>query len=254
MRTLLVAAALALVLAGCTATKSTTTTTAVAFTGTHAGTAPPAEHRALLRAAPVNGTTPLNVTFSVDALGKDNRTTWRLAFGDGRDANGTASQLPANRTHAYIVGGNFTAHLFVTYGSGAGANATLRVTVRAAGADYPKVFTFGASKAGCVGDAYAFDGVLNCANFLAGPSSPQVDGFWQALDARYVGKSFTSTITSANPMADSDCYFVAADTTTIVGDCSNGSKPAAGTVPAGAAWFFIYPYATPASGMVVTFT
>jgi PKD repeat protein len=252
MRTLLLAAAVALVLAGCTATKDSTTSGTTAATST--SVAPPVEHKALLTAAPVNGTAPLNVTFSVDALGKDNRTTWRLSFGDGQDANGTAAQLPGNRTHGYAVGGNFTARLTVAYGGNVSANATVLVKVHAvAGADYPKVFTFGASKAGCIGDAYAADGVLNCINFQGGPDSPQVDGFWQALDARYTGKSFTSTITTASPAADSDCYFVAEDASTIVGDCTNGSDPAAGKVPAGAAWFFIYPYATPASEMVVTF-
>jgi hypothetical protein len=258
---LLAATLLASLFAGCAATKDTPSSSPSTASGTHHGTTtaatttPAVQRTAVLKAAPANGTAPLNVTFTIDALGKDNRTTWRLAFGDGQDANGTAAQLPANRTHAFAVGGNFTAKLLVTYAGGATANATLVVKVKAVvGADYPKVFTFGASKLGCVGDAHSIaDAPLNCVNFQGGPTSPQVDGFWQALDARYAGKAFTSTLATANPMPDSDCYFVAADAETITGDCTNGGDLAAGTVPAGTAWMFIYPYAAPADGIVVTF-
>jgi hypothetical protein len=248
-------------LAGCTGNEASTTSTSgthathTAGTTTSATTPTPQPVRhASLGADIVNGTAPLNITFGVAATGTGTNATWRLAFGDGQDANGTAAQLPANRTHAYLIGGNFTARLTVFFGDDTAVNATLNLTVHApAGADFPKVFTFGASRIGCVGDAYGQDHVLNCINFQAGPGSAQVDGFWQALDERYTGQSFTSTIATSNPLPDSDCYFVAADATTITGDCTNGGSPAAGTVPAGTAWMFIYPYATPSSSIIVTF-
>ncbi len=270
----------ALVLSGCASTKSESSslssTGSLASTGAHGGTsgsgasspkasssASPSASSAAARvltftASPLTGMAPANVTFHLDSTDKDNATSWRLAFGDGQAANGTGAQLPADRLHAFVVAGNFTPVLTVVYGDGLNRTARLNLTVTAAptGPAPPLVFTFGASKAGCVGDVHSFVSQvpLNCVNFQGGPSSPQVDGFWQPLDDRYVGRSFTSTIATSNPLPDSDCYFVAPDAKTIVGDCTNGGNPAAGTVPAGTGWMFIYSYAAPSSSIVVTFT
>lgn len=232
------------------ATTSTSTTgtgsrSATSTTGGPGSTATPLR-TATLSANATNGTAPLAVAFTLNASA--GATSWRLAFGDGAVANGTGQ--PSSANHTYAVGGDFSANLTVVFPNGnATANLTITVAVPAARAA-PDVthFEFGSSL-GCVGDL----GADSCISFNAGPDGSGIDGWWQALDERYWGLHLTSTIDSDAPLADSDCAFVDADETTIIGDADNSSNPCDGVVPAGTAWLYIYPYATPANGLTVDF-
>lgn len=84
-----------------------------------------------LTATPLNGTAPLNVTFTLAGNATRGNTTgnvtWTLAFGDGNSTNGTS--LPHNVTYSYAAGGNFSARLTVISGA---MNATSNVTIAVA--------------------------------------------------------------------------------------------------------------------------
>lgn len=198
----------------------------------------------------LNGTAPLLVNFTLNATG--NVSSWALGFGDGQTTNGTT--LPAAVNHTYEIGGNFSANLTVTYSDGENRSALLNLTIVVpAGAPAPDVLVFEfADSLGCVGDA----GADTCISFTAGPDAPVsgIDGYWQALDERYWGLSFTTTVDQVQPaVADSDCAFTDADHA-IIGEANNSSSPCAGTVPAGTAFIFLYPYALPALSQTLTFT
>ncbi len=198
----------------------------------------------------LNGTAPLLVNFTFNATG--NTSGWHLAYGDGHDANGTT--LPAAVNYTYEIGGAFSANLTVTYPDGQNASATLNLTILVpAGAPPPDVLFFEfADSLGCVGDA----GADTCVSFTAGPDAPVsgIDGYWQALDERYWGLSFTTTVDQVQPaLADSDCAFTDA-AHAIIGEANNGGSPCAGAVPAGTAFIFLYPYALPALSQTLTFT
>ncbi|HLF16830.1 MAG TPA: hypothetical protein VI796_05300 [Candidatus Thermoplasmatota archaeon] len=107
-------------------------------------------------------------------------------------------------------------------------------------------FTFGPSL-GCEGAAQPGA----CISFAAGTAAPAVDGHWLALGEAYWDLDFTSTVNSVQ--GDSDCYFVAADAMTILGDASSGAGPCGGTVPDEAGYLFLYSYVDPSQGMTVTF-
>lgn len=108
-------------------------------------------------------------------------------------------------------------------------------------------FSFGPS-AGCEG---SLTGAGNCVSFQGGPSASGIDGHWLSLDESYWGLQFTTTIDSQT--GDSDCYFVAEDETTILGNAHNGSSPCEGSVPDDTAFMFLYSYVEPATGMTITF-
>jgi PKD domain-containing protein len=81
-----------------------------------------------LTAAPVNGSAPLNVTFSLSGSDADSDPlNWTLSFGDGNSTNGTS--LPATVVHQYSLAGNFSVVLRVGDGRGgqSSANATVQV-------------------------------------------------------------------------------------------------------------------------------
>lgn len=105
------------------ATASSSGTHAIAFSAA-AGNA---THKATLTANKANGTAPLNVTFTVGALGT--ARNWTLAFGDKNQTKG--SSVPANVTHRYLVGGNLTATLTVRFTDNSTANATVKLTFKA---------------------------------------------------------------------------------------------------------------------------
>lgn len=209
-------------------------------------------NNATLTADVVNGTAPLAVNFTMTA--SPGASSWRLSFGDGAFANGTG--VPSAANHTYTVGGNFSANLTVVYSDApnAGPNVTvaLNITVAVpAGNSPPDVLHFEfADSLGCAGDA----GADNCISFVGGPETSGIDGYWQALDERYWGLSFTTTVNQVQPaVADSDCAITDADHV-ILEEPNNGSSPCAGTVPQGAAWIFLYPYALPALAQTLTFT
>lgn len=261
MRVVLVALLLlAAAMAGCatkkdddpTGTATGTPSGSRSGTGTGSGNGTGAAHNATLTADVVNGTAPLQVNFTMAA--SPGATSWRLSFGDGAIANGTGAPSAAN--HTYAIGGNFSANLTVVYADGptAGPNATATLAIHVAvpaGTPAPDVLHFEfADSLGCVGDA----GAENCITFVGGPDANGIDGYWQALDERYWGLSFTTTIDQVQPaVADSDCAITDADHA-ILEEPNNSSGPCAGTVPAGAAWIFLYPYALPALSQTLTFT
>ena len=211
----------------------------------------------------------MNVSFSLSATGPLTGANWTLEFGDASDESGSGADLPATVTHGYIIGGNFSASLKVTYSDGKSATSdaiVITVTVDA-GAEPPQlVFSYGAS-AGCAWDtAMQVPGgpALPCISEAGGPDASGIDGFWQPLDARYWGMPFSSTITRGGesgssaddwPLYDSDCFFFAEDHVTRTGEANNGGA-ACGTadgVPVDTMWMFILPYGAPAEGMDVTF-
>lgn len=147
MRPLLALACLALLtatLAGCAedperypdGVPRTTTSRSPSATATATGTstAPPANAAptAGLDVSPVNGSSPLNVTFSLTGSDPDSDPlTWELVFGDGNRTEGTT--LPAAIEHSYASAGNYTASLTVSDGS-LNRTATAHVAVAGAGA------------------------------------------------------------------------------------------------------------------------
>ncbi len=217
-------------------------------TSTSTSMAPPAAN---LTADVADGEAPLAVNFTLNATA--GAASWRLSFGDGAAANGTGQPAAAN--HTYSVAGNFSANLTVSYAGGAFANASLaiRVTLPAGSGSSrapPDVTHFEfADSLGCVADA----GVDRCVSFQGGPDASGIDGYWQALDERYWGLSFTTTVDQGQPARnDSDCAFTDA-AFAILGDANNSDQPCAGTVPAGTAWIFLFPYALPALGQTLDF-
>lgn len=197
-----------------------------------------------------NGTAPLPVNFTVNATGSP--LAWRLSFGDGHIGNGTT--FPAAVNHTYDIGGNFTANLTVAYtGGNATANVTLSILVpqTPTGPAPPDVTHFEfADSLGCFGDVV---GVENCISFAGGPDASGIDGYWQALDERYWGLSFTSTVDQGQPvLADSDCAVTDA-AFAVLEELNNGGDPCSGTIPPGTAFLFIYPYGSPGLSMTVDF-
>ena len=237
---------------GTDSVSGSTTSTGTGIVSSTSGTASSA-HTAKVSATPQSGTAPLNVTFGLEA-GKDS-TSWRLVYGDGSTA-ATGGTLPPSQSHTYTIGGDFTAVLNVTFKDGKHAEDTVQVQVAVADAQEPMPethFEYGPS-GGCAGDLGGPPpSDRPCVSFAAGPTAAApVDGFWQPLDARYVGHSFTSTV--QNVRLDSDCVFVGDDAKTVVGDANNSDKACAGKVPAGTAWLFIYSWGEPSKGMTVDFT
>lgn len=227
-------------------TAGTATTTRSSGTGTSTGA--DAAHSVDLTATAVTGTAPLNITFGMKAA--DNVKSWRLSFGDGSNALTGTSAPPATASHTYSVGGNFTAIFDVTFQDKKTGQDTvaIKVTVPDAGPPPPTHFDLGPA-GGCDNSVTP----VPCVSFKLGPSQTQaIDGFWIPLDKRYWGKGLTSTIEPALP-GDSDCVFVAADTTTVIGEASNSNQTCEGQVPGNAAWLFIYSYVAPEQAMTVDF-
>jgi hypothetical protein len=234
-----------------TASGSKSGTSTGSTTGTGTGSV---SHSATLAADETNGTAPLSINFTMTA--DPGATSWFLAFGDGSSDNGTGE--PATANHTYSVGGNFSASLRVVYSDGPNATASVNITVAVPGPSGPAPethFEFGES-AGCAADAHAAEPTVpvNCISFHAGPDAPAVDGHWLALDERYWGMTLTSTMEESSGLnADSDCFFMAPDHTTIIGDGHNGGGLCAGVVPEGTGWLYIYPWAFPADAMTADF-
>lgn len=99
------------------ATSATGTTTSASTSGSLANAT------ANLTASVLNGTAPLNVTFTLDGTAPGN-LTWTLESNGTELANGTA--LPTNVTHGFNQTGNVTVVLTV---SGASGNAMANVTL-----------------------------------------------------------------------------------------------------------------------------
>ena len=198
------------------------------------------------------GEVPFAVSFNLTFQGTDGNTTYVFATGDGNVTRGNATDAPATLEHTYEVAGNFTATLAVEYGNEtleASVNITATLTEEAV-AEAPDVteFSYGESL-GCAGDFLQMVGA-DCISALGGPEQSGIDGFWQALDERYWGLEFTSTV--ANQLGDSDCFLADADLD-VVGEGNNGGAPCMGVVPEGTAWIFLYSYAEPATGQTLTF-
>lgn len=120
-----------------TSSRSGTTTGTGTSTGTSTGPSGNGTHdngtnqppTANLTAAPINGSSPLNVTFTIAGADADgDNLTWSLALGDGNRTNGTS--LPASFNHTYNQTGNFTAILTVSDES---TIATSSVVIRVEG-------------------------------------------------------------------------------------------------------------------------
>lgn len=145
-------------------TSSTSTTSSSAPSSTSAtGTttsapapAPLANATANLTASVLNGTAPLNVTFTLDGTAPGN-LTWTLESNGTELANGTA--LPANVTHVFNQTGNVTVVLTV---SGASGNASANVTLAIAGGAVPDAVVADPTRcdrsATILGALYMFEG------------------------------------------------------------------------------------------------
>lgn len=228
-------------------------------------TAQPVTRAVTLTANQTSGVAPMTVTFNLTALGDGE--TYHLGHGDGSNQNGSFADMPSQVSYTYQVGGTFEAVLEITYPDEVlSDNVTIEVIVEdAASAPDAIHFEYGQSL-GCFWDLATIGGgpAIPCVNQEAGPSAPNVDGFWQALDDRYWGLEFTSTVDHGEgqcssdadwPLCDSDCFFYG-DSTSFgdeIGDANNGGGACAGVVPEGTAWMFIFPYGGPSNGMVLDF-
>lgn len=224
--------------------------------------------RVNLTADTLEGFAPLDVVFNGTGAGDLANATYRLAHGDGTHQSGNGSDLPVMLSHTYDVGGSFDAVFELTFHNETlSSNLTITVNVEDV-ASAPDVlhFEYGESL-GCFWDLATVGGgpALPCITQEAGPSGPNVDGFWQALDERYWNLEFTSTVDHGTgacssdadwPACDSDCFFYADDTTfgEEIGDGNNGGGACAGLVPEGTAWLYIFPYGGPSLGMTLDFT
>jgi PKD repeat protein len=165
---------------GPTGTGSSTGTTTGSSTGTTTQANRPPQ--ASLNVSVANGTSPLEVTFTVSGSDPDgDPLNWTLAFGDGNSTGGTG--LPGNASHSYGSAGEFTALLTVSDGL---ANATANVTIAVA--------------AGAVPDPLHFEGTLT-----GGPYIPfsgvtpndLVDEATATHDFAFTGTPKTMTVTLA---------------------------------------------------------
>lgn len=226
------------------------------------GSGAPVVPHARLLADRGNGTVPVAVNFTLAAAA--GAQAWRLSYGDGGLANGTG-QPPATANHTYAVAGDFSAVLNVTYPSGAAvANVSLTILLGDDPPLPPAHFEFGESF-GCAPASDYAAAPFSCLSFQGGPEATGFDGHWLALDERYWGLALTS-VTEQSPVgpvdvpqlgtvgADSDCSFVKADTTTLLGDGNNGEFSCTAVVPVDAAFLFIYPYAAPGFSITLDFS
>lgn len=214
---------------------------------------------AALGADPQNGTAPVNVTFSLTSNGTLDNGTWTLVYGDGAQTAGNGTELPLEVIHEYVIGGNFTANFTVTYGDGETHSDTANITIEtpeAGEGDLPQTtFEYGQTM-GCASDANAINPAVppNCISFHLGPTQPIIDGQWQALDQRYWGLTAFVTITGTHQVGqDSDCYFVDADLE-IISTGHNAGGPCTGEVPEETAFMYLYPWAEPATTMILEFS
>lgn len=245
---------------------STSRTTSAPTTSTTTTTGAPSDTTTELTftASPTSGNVTLTVEFAASLTDRDSGGaasphddpfTWNLMFGDGTDASGDEGDFPLETSHDYATAGEFTATMTVTLDTEEELEDSEIITV-AAGEEPQEppqlVFEFGPSL-GCAGDVLQAAGG-DCITALLGPGATGPDGFWIPLDERYWGLSMTSTTDLPNALGDTDGYFLDADEAVMSADINNGSGPAQGTVPNGAAWLFVYNYAVPSISFVVTFT
>ena len=203
-------------------------------TGNQTGNATNHAPLANLTAVPMNGTAPLNVTFSVSGSDPDGDTlTWALTFGDGAQLNGTT--LPSNASHTYANAGNLTARLTVSDSRGltATANVTLNIGAASVGPTGPHQAVDLAWKVGggFAGFPQEYGG---CADGQGAGNT--MDSFM--LDQSTVGRPFTATVTDAASGADIQDWtiiFSEPDCSADLKDFSaDGAAPITGVVPAGA--------------------
>jgi hypothetical protein len=237
-----------------------------------------------------SGQAPLNVTVTLGGTGLPASFNWTLDWGDqgaasgnataGSGGNGTAanatgnlarrgqetgSRLPATLNHTYQAAGTYTIRFSL---AAAGANGTApaasvsttvlvtapvggNTTGNATGNETagPEVthYEFG-DTLGCTGDLVG----NTCMDYAEGPPGSGTDGHWIPLGPAYWGWMLTSTIDQVPAGSDSDCVFVD-EALEEIGNANNGGDPCIGEVPENAAWVFLYPYALPASSIVVDF-
>ena len=111
------------------ATRSASLTRTGTGSSTNTSSVPDLPPTANLTATPVNGTAPLNVTFSLSGSDPDGgNITWTLTIDGNATANGTA--LPSNVTHSFTEAGNYTVVLTVRDAS---RNATANLTISVEG-------------------------------------------------------------------------------------------------------------------------
>jgi hypothetical protein len=197
---------------------------------------------------PSNGsyaaTVGANLTFDASASTGDNLTfAWNL--GDGN----ISTEAAVN--HHYAAAGNYTVNVTATDAAGQTATSAVNVTV-SDGAALPAepiqtVFEYEGEFLGCEPSA-----TETCISRELGPDEDPIDGVWVPLDERYWGLDFTGGASQPVVFSDTDCWFVSADMENI-GSANNGENPCTGTVPDGAAWIFLYPYAQPATAMSIQF-
>ena len=179
-----------------------------------------------------------NATFGLTGTDPDGDIlVWDLSFGDGSSTNGTT--LPANATHAYAAGGNFTANFTVTDGTdptsydvlvaivGSGAGATSFVFIGDVEQDCATQCELGTP----VGSPpVPLPGAAGCVSFNT--DMPGLDCIWTELTPDLVGKAFTLVSTSEDPDVE---FFDACDP--VMGSSLAtfyNAGPEAGTVPDGA--------------------
>jgi PKD repeat protein len=202
-----------------TATSSSSTSRGATAATNHAPTA-------ALNVSAVNGSAPLNVTFTVSGADADNDTlSWTLAFGDNTTANGTS--LPANVTHLFTAAGAFLANLTVTDGV---ANATANVTVSVAGAS------------GGIPGPLRFEGTLTALPYVPQVGSPngQVESATVVHDFAFTGAPGKMTLTLAYEeglfFTDIDIFVTDPSGTETASEEAGPEPPLEIAAPAAGAW------------------
>lgn len=180
-----------------------------------------------------------NATFSLTGSDPDGDiVVWDLTFGDGSSTNGTS--LPAEATHAYAGGGNFTANFTITDGTDP-VTYDIAVLIASAGGGGGGVgqsaalvwdIGFTDQESASQGPSY-----LDCTD---GPNKTfNYDSF--ALDPATVGLPFKATITDASggaAITSWTLYFNLADCSDYAGTFSaEGAGEITGVIPANAGPF-----------------
>lgn len=190
----------------------------------------------------VNGTAPLNVTFTLDATDAEgDNLTWILAVNGTEVANGTA--LPATVEHNFTEPGNLTVLLRVSDGDATG-DASLVVVVEAGIVDAerdPTRFS-GAVATGStpIGESGTNPGAMQCAGWLTGQNGQ--DCRWWTLAEDYDGHEFKLP----NSADDLEFYDACEATGTSLGVFTTD-----GTVPAGAGCVVLWYYGLAPTGATV---
>lgn len=215
MRAVACLLALAIAFAGCSSDDGAQPTPSP--TGTPPTTTPPAtsgqptgEHGVQFSSPTLTGVVPVNVTFSIDALGNKTGGAWSVAFGDGSaDTKGDAKDLPGTVSHRYTTPGNLTATFAFTYRDGTRVAKSLNLTLSGTatgprGAGFKSHYDVQLKNPAPVGSAVPAGTVLDAAY-----EHPETNGtftVWYDFTVAAGARQFSFTNTAGASCVDVDLY------------------------------------------------